>query len=140
MLISLQTNVCKMIVRGVSFVKDSPLIEISASKEDTYYGFAKRAGAALGLRDSAEESTDCLLVLFRPVIGSIIKNDDITIRDVCKPWTLGNYVTKSHKSSDSLKFGVGFVKVEVALSAGLKVGLALYYICSYTILLHNPSF
>ena len=108
-----------MVARRGTYIRESPLLEISASKEDTYYTFVERAAEFVSLDKPAEDSNQ-VLVLFRPVVGSIVPDGDL-IKEVSKPWTLGNYILKSHKSPESLKFGVGLVTKEVAVSVGLNL-------------------
>jgi len=54
--------------------------------------------------------------LFRPGISSIILEKDLTITGVRKPWTLGNYIAKQHRSSSDIRFGVGLVDRHTASS------------------------
>ena len=109
-----------MVARRGTYIRESPLLEISASKEDTYYSFVERAAEFVSLDKPAEDSNQ-VMVLFRPVVGSIVPDSDLVIKEVSRPWTLGNYIQKSHKSSETLKFGVGLVSKEVAVSVGINL-------------------
>ena len=59
---------------GRSAKADSPLIEINASKQDSYFHFAQRASKALNM---LQGDTEYVVALFRPGVGSIILNADI---------------------------------------------------------------
>ena len=40
--------------------------------------------------------------------GARIKNEDLTIKEASKPWTLGGYLQYLHVSPDILRLGIGF--------------------------------
>ena len=40
--------------------------------------------------------------------GARIENEDLTIREASKPWTLGGYLRYLHVSPDVLRLGIGF--------------------------------
>ena len=117
-------------VSGQSAKADSPLIEINASKQDSYFRFANRASRALNM---PQGDTEHVVALYRPGVGSIILNADIVIKGVKKPWSLETYIQKSHRSADSFKFGVGLVQKEVAVLAGLELQVDITAIHTCTV-------
>ena len=62
-----------------------------------------RSAEEVGLQ---KPDDDHFLGLFRPVVGSVISDKDLTIIGLVKPWTLGNYITKLHRSPSDIRFGV----------------------------------
>ena len=68
-----------------------------ASKEDT-----EQAAEKVGLQ---KPDDDHFLALFRPVVGSVISDKDLTINGQVKTWMLANYIAKFHRSPSDM-FGL----------------------------------
>ena len=94
-----------------------------ASKEDTYGEVAEQAAEEVGLQ---KPDDDHFLALFRPVAGSVICDKDLIVNGQVKPWTLGNYITKLHRSPSDIRFGVGVVDRQTA-SSFLQVWILSYW-------------
>ena len=56
-----------------------------------------------------EENAECRLFNGK---GAIIQNQVVALRDKEIPWTLGGFLLKRHKSSDTTTLGVGHLENE----------------------------
>ena len=97
---------CKMAKKKHSqgFVQCGIMQTWDASKKDTYGEVAEQAAEEVGVQ---KPDDDHFLALFRLVVGSVISDKDLTINGQVKPWMLGNYIIKLHRSPSDIRFGVG---------------------------------
>ena len=86
---------------GLYARKSNPYIEMKCQRSDTYEVLSLKAADKT---DISYQKGYCVL-LFK-VMGSLIKDEDITIKGVKKSWTLGRYLQLIKKSPNNLKIGV----------------------------------
>ena len=93
-----------------------------------YDTLANKAAFAVGLLDDNESS----ISLFKPVAGSRIVNEDISLRDgQMVPWTIGAYLNRARKSAESMSFGVGFLHLKAPVKKHFSTCSAIQYNSTY---------
>jgi hypothetical protein len=97
----IQISICKMILKGNNYRKDSPYTEVSLMKMDMYNEVVEKAAATLNIEDSCSN-----LALFR-ANGALIKDEPIMYAKVSCVWTIGRYLNKLHIAADKLHLGIG---------------------------------
>lgn len=81
----------------------SNLIEIEASRDDSYNNIISHASKVLRIRLDGKK-----LCLFKPSTACV-PNMELTVKSCKKKWTLGNYLLAEKKVPSQVKFGVGYM-------------------------------
>lgn len=89
---------------GVFSRSKNPFVEIGAYRSDNYSTFVKRAAKKLQLQGKPQK----ILSLFKLNVARVL-DEEVTIKDKTKPWTLGNYLLVMRKSPNVVKLGIGYV-------------------------------
>ena len=83
----------------------SNLVEIEASRDDSYNTLLSRAAEALQIKSGRKDA----LRLYKPSTACI-PDMDLTVKFVKRKWTLGNYLLAVKKAPSQIKFGVGYAE------------------------------
>jgi hypothetical protein len=93
-----------------------------------YDTLANKAAFAVRLLDDNKSN----ISLFKPVAGSRIVNEDISLRDgQMVPWTIGAYLNRACKSAESMSFGVGFLHSKAPVKKHFSTCSAVQYNSTY---------
>ena len=109
---------CKMTEskEGLFVRGKSPLLEIKANKGDSYEAFVSKAAKNCQLKSEQGK----ILQLFK-MNGARILNETVSVNGKQRPWTVGNYLAILHKSTSSIKLGIGYVAAPDDHNGGLLV-------------------
>ena len=91
--------------------QNTPCVEMDVSKDTSYHTFCLLAADKLKLEGvRSKELEPCLFKMN----GSMVLDDDITLKGCNKPWTIGRYLLLLKKSAQNVKFGIGIVEMQVS--------------------------
>ena len=91
--------------------ENTPCVEMDVSKDASYSIFCSLAANKLKLEGSHKKELEPCLFKMN---GSIVFDDDITLKGCDKPWTIGRYLLLLKKSAQNVKFGIGIVEMEIS--------------------------